>query len=157
MDIYVTYGQREGPTKIAAFDAALFDAGIANFNLIYLSSIIPPRSRVIVKRLGWDNKGYGDRLYVVISRVDIDKTGKTAFVGLGWFYDKNKGGVFVEHSSYNKKRLISYLKTTLKFMAKSRLIKAVSFFKVIGVKCKKAPACALIVAVYKSEKWQRHL
>jgi arginine decarboxylase len=40
MRIYVTTGKGEGPTPLAAFDAALIDAGIPNYNLIYLSSVI---------------------------------------------------------------------------------------------------------------------
>ena len=38
LDISITSGLGQGPTTLAAFDAALRDAGIANFNLIRLSS-----------------------------------------------------------------------------------------------------------------------
>ena len=41
MKITVTSGTGEGPTALAAFDAALLNAGVANYNLIYLSSAIP--------------------------------------------------------------------------------------------------------------------
>ena len=37
-----------GPTALAAFDAALRGAGTANFNLVRLSSVIPPASTVAV-------------------------------------------------------------------------------------------------------------
>ena len=47
MKIIVTSGTGEGPTSLAAFDAALLDAGVANYNLICLSSIIPPGSMTI--------------------------------------------------------------------------------------------------------------
>jgi hypothetical protein len=43
MEIYLSTGIGEGPTPLAAFDAAL-NAGIANYNLIVLSSVIPARS-----------------------------------------------------------------------------------------------------------------
>lgn len=39
MHIYVTTGTGEGPTPLAAFDAALINAGVANYNLICLSSV----------------------------------------------------------------------------------------------------------------------
>ena len=45
MNIYVSSGIGYGQTKLAAFDAALNEAGIANFNLIKLSSVIPPKVR----------------------------------------------------------------------------------------------------------------
>jgi arginine decarboxylase len=42
MQIHVSSGRGEGPTPLAAFDAALRDAGVSNYNLIALSSVIPP-------------------------------------------------------------------------------------------------------------------
>lgn len=48
--IVVTAGVAECPTALSAFDAALMDAGIANYNLIYLSSVIPGGS--VIKRTG---------------------------------------------------------------------------------------------------------
>lgn len=41
MKIQVTLGAGEGETGINAFDKALMDAGIADFNLVEMSSIIP--------------------------------------------------------------------------------------------------------------------
>jgi hypothetical protein len=46
MIIRVTSGTGTGPTELAAFDAALLDAGVANYNLIPLShSWIPSIAR----------------------------------------------------------------------------------------------------------------
>ena len=39
--LLVTSGTGEAATEPAAFDGALLDAGIANYNLIRLSSVIP--------------------------------------------------------------------------------------------------------------------
>ena len=65
-----------GPTALAAFDAALLGAGIANYNLIRLSSVIPP-STVIDATDGapWRERGHwGDRLYCVYARQDATTT-----------------------------------------------------------------------------------
>ncbi|MBI2914444.1 MAG: arginine decarboxylase, pyruvoyl-dependent [Firmicutes bacterium] len=35
-------GAGEGPTPLNAFDSALLDAGIGNYNLVRVSSIVPP-------------------------------------------------------------------------------------------------------------------
>lgn len=35
-------GQGEGKTELTAFDAALIDAGVSHYNLVKLSSIMPP-------------------------------------------------------------------------------------------------------------------
>ena len=153
MNIYITYGVGEGPTKLAAFDSALFNAGIANFNLIYLSSIIPPNSKIIQRKLTWNEKSFGNKLYVVISHLEFGKLSKSAYVGLGWIYDKKIGGIFAEHNSSSRKKLIFKLENTLGSMAKNRSIKNKPIMKVLRIDCKKLPKCGLIVAVYKDENW----
>jgi hypothetical protein len=40
----IVWGEGEGKTPISAYDCALSKAGIAHFNLISLSSVIPPHS-----------------------------------------------------------------------------------------------------------------
>jgi len=47
--ILITDGVGTGPTRLAAFDAALQIAGIGDFNLIELSSIVPNGSEIIIK------------------------------------------------------------------------------------------------------------
>ncbi len=44
MRIDIVWGGSEGKTLLSAFDRALLNAGIHNFNLIPLSSVIPPQS-----------------------------------------------------------------------------------------------------------------
>ena len=39
MNIHVASGLGTGPTKLSAFDAALNAAGVANYNIIKLSSV----------------------------------------------------------------------------------------------------------------------
>ena len=49
MDIKVVCGVGSGKTALSAFDSALKDAGVYNYNLITLSSIIPPDSIISKK------------------------------------------------------------------------------------------------------------
>ncbi|MCJ7816384.1 MAG: pyruvoyl-dependent arginine decarboxylase [Candidatus Aenigmarchaeota archaeon] len=67
MEIKVTHGTGEGPTALAAFDKALYDAGIGNYNLIKLSSVIPGNSKVIIEKIDWNEKEHGYKLYAVLS------------------------------------------------------------------------------------------
>jgi len=48
VNIQVSGGIGSGPTELSAFDQALVRAGVANYNLIYLSSVLPPDSDVTV-------------------------------------------------------------------------------------------------------------
>lgn len=156
MDIYITFGIGEGTTKLSAFDSALFDAGIANFNLIYLSSIIPPKSNIIERKLNWNNQHIGKKLYVVASQTIVDEIGKTGFVGLGWINNKNSGGFFAEFSSNTHIKTISYIQSTLKSMNTYRSLKNSPNIKIINVTCRKKPVCAIIAAVYEIENWPKH-
>ena len=47
MKLYLATAVGRGGTELAAFDAALVGAGVANFNLIRLSSVIPPNGEIV--------------------------------------------------------------------------------------------------------------
>ena len=67
LTVSVRLGTGTGPTRLAAFDAALRRAGIADRNLLVLSSIIPPRTRIERHATPATCPGsFGDRLYVVM-------------------------------------------------------------------------------------------
>jgi len=83
MKIFITWGSGDGPTEKAAFDAALFNAGIANYNLIPLSSVIPDNSEICVGKIDWNQKQHGYKLYVVLSyRIETRKD-KESWSGVG--------------------------------------------------------------------------
>src|SRR5438445_8079689 len=104
MQIHIGAGVGVGPTALSAFDAALNDAGIANYNLLKLSSIIPPKSEIIVhedKIVHDVPGGWGDRLYVVMAEIRIDKPNEEAWAGIGWVQDPVTGkGLFAEHDGH---------------------------------------------------------
>jgi arginine decarboxylase len=57
-----------GLTELAAFDAALLAAGVADRNLIRLSSVIPPGATIEQPSSPIESPGgWGDRLYVVLA------------------------------------------------------------------------------------------
>jgi len=154
MNIFITHGIGEGLTKLAAFDAALFDAGIANYNLIKLTSIIPPESKIIVGKLKWNKIEWGNKLYVVISSWVEEQFGEAVYVGLGWENEIKRGGIFVEHRGRTKKEVIDIIKKSLFSIKKYRLTKGKIEKKIVGIKCVDKPVCAIVAAVYKSEGWE---
>ncbi len=100
MIINIASGIGTGPTKLSAFDAALHHAGVANYNLIRLSSVIPPETtiRVSDKPLKEVPGNWGDRLYVVMAENRVDTPNVEAWAGIGWVQDQKSGkGLFVEH------------------------------------------------------------
>ncbi|UTF53223.1 pyruvoyl-dependent arginine decarboxylase [Natronosalvus rutilus] len=63
--IRVVWGSAAGPTKMAAYDGALADAGIENYNLVTVSSVIPATARVEAVGTAPDLGPVGNRLTVV--------------------------------------------------------------------------------------------
>ncbi|MFC7135620.1 pyruvoyl-dependent arginine decarboxylase [Halobaculum litoreum] len=65
MDILVADGVGHGPTELAAYDAALADAGVGDFNLVTVSSVVPADATVEAVGTAPDLGPAGDRLTVV--------------------------------------------------------------------------------------------
>ncbi|MBP6930022.1 pyruvoyl-dependent arginine decarboxylase [Patescibacteria group bacterium] len=148
--ITISSGQGEGSTKLAAFDAALWDAGVANYNLIKLSSVIPPNSKLIIGSPGNPRgKKVGERLYVVLAEKREDKAGEEAWAGLGWVQAKNGHGLFVEHNGTSEKEVIKLIKDSLEDMVKYRgNVYGQINYQTAGIKCRDKAVCALVVATY---------
>ena len=100
MKLYLASAIGRGSTELGAFDAALFGAGVANLNLVRLSSVIPPGSDIIqVERCPFEQNGrWGDRLYAVYAEQRTTTPGEQVWAGVGWCQDRETGqGLFVEH------------------------------------------------------------
>lgn len=155
MEIILTTGVGQGPTAIAAFDQALLEAGIANYNLIYLSSIIPANTVIRRTKYVTPPDEYGHRLYIVIARCDEATPGKTACAGIGWTQEEQTGrGLFVELHSSNQDEVEQNIHSSLQCMIDSRSLAYGSIQCVtIGQPCTGDPVCALVAAVYQSQGW----
>jgi arginine decarboxylase len=153
--ISITHGTGKGPTPVAAFDAALTEAGIANYNLIYLSSIIPDGSVLRRAKYVTPEHEYGYRLYVVMARCDVQQPGQPAWAGIGWVQVPESGcGLFVEVSGATREQVENDIHTSLASMRASRpqCYGAIES-EVAGITCQDQPVCALVIAVYKSVSW----
>lgn len=153
--IVLARGVGEGPTPLAAFDAALRDAGVANYNLIVLSSVIPPGA--LVQRGRWHTPAaaWGQRLYVVLSQMREDRPGHTAHAGIGWVQSADTGaGLFVELHDTDAERLRGDLQATLLAMQAGRGVTLGPVHtELVSARCTDRPVCALAIAVYAAEPW----
>jgi arginine decarboxylase len=157
MIIELVKGSGSGKTQLAAFDRALYEAGIANYNLIPLSSVIPPQTELkrIEKRQNRD-KEYGHKLYVVIAEMFASSKGEEAWSGLGWVnhVDNSGKGLFVEHTGRSEEEVIKQIEDSLNSMAEYREEeRGKIFWETSGIVCKDEPVCSIVAAVYKSEGW----
>lgn len=157
--IEVTTGVGCGPTKLAAFDAALLSAGVANFNLIVLSSVIPPGSAVtyVEESVANVHGQWGDRLYVVMAESRVDEPGQQAWAAIGWVQDPSSGkGLFVEHEGHSEADVRRDVAATLASMVASRDHPfGEPEYVIEGTVCRDEPACALVVAVFGAAPWPK--
>lgn len=156
MHIQVVSGCGNGPTELAAFDCALLAAGVANYNLIRLSSVIPAAATVSdAARDAVISGNWGDRLYVVMAEMRVHTPGAEAWAGLGWIQDRQTDqGLFVEHQGGSEHEVRASLQKSLTALAQTRHNDFGSHnIKVIGTICDQDPVCALVIAVYQAEGW----
>src|SRR5471032_2108995 len=148
MTIQIAEGTGTGPTKLAAFDAALNEAGIANYNLIRLSSIVPPGSKIDVHDGPISNQPgtWGDKLYVVMAEERVDTPNAEAWAGIGWVQDKETGkGLFVEHEGNNEHSVKRDIQQSLETLMAVRNVNFGEIqMKVTGRTCTHEPVCALV-------------
>jgi arginine decarboxylase len=143
-----------GRTLLSAFDHALLEAGVGNFNLIPLSSVIPPHSTVTV---GGDRVpgGHGDRLYCVEAVAYADHPGEVVSAGLGWVIHPTIGGLFVEHTGGSPESVEEQIHLSLADMAEQRGIDFGGVRTAISsAHCVDRPVCALAIAAYAVADWR---
>ncbi len=158
MIIKVASGIGSGPTKLSAFDSALNHAGVANYNLIRLSSVIPPETEIEPQETALkDLPGeWGDKLYVVMAEQRESTPNREAWAGIGWVQDKKTGkGLFVEHEGESEKTVREDIRDSLNALMATRNVDFGPIeMKVVGAMCHRDPICAMVVAVYQVSDWQ---
>ncbi|WP_340097996.1 pyruvoyl-dependent arginine decarboxylase [Salinibaculum salinum] len=93
----VVWGSATGPTAMAAYDAALADANIHNYNLVTVSSVIPAAPPLEVVGTAPDLGPVGNRLTVVQSKATrAPGESAAAVAGIGWARSESGRGIFYE-------------------------------------------------------------
>jgi len=166
MKITVTAGSGTGSTTLSAFDAALKAAGIHNYNIIKLSSVIPPGSKVVVRK--WKNSPteHGKKLYTVLADIRSDILGRSIAAGIGWYQIADGRGIFAEHTdvieSLNakeaEKNVAQKIEATIRDLCAHRgyPFSKRNFKTVISsAEVKNKPTCALVAAAYESQDFDQ--
>jgi arginine decarboxylase len=156
LTIVLTTGVGHAPTPLSSFDAALYEAGIGDANLIALSSVIPQAAELVEKRPELPPEAWGHRLYVVLAQETATVPGQQAWAGIGWVRDETGRGLFVEHHGPDEDGVRADIAASLDSM---RTYRPQHFGPVEmllrGTQCEGAPATALVSAVYQSQGWEQ--
>ncbi|MXV64582.1 pyruvoyl-dependent arginine decarboxylase [Natronorubrum sp. JWXQ-INN-674] len=94
--IRVVWGAASAPTAMASYDAALAEAGVENYNLVSVSSVIPAGVDVEAVGTAPDLGPAGERLTVVEARATTAGPGQVS-AALAWSRSVEDGpGLFYE-------------------------------------------------------------
>jgi len=96
--VFLTNGVGRHKYQLKSFEEALREAGVAQQNLVQVSSILPPKCRVISREKGLRRLVPGGICYSVMARSDTDEHGRlvVASVGVAVPKDTNKWGYLSE-------------------------------------------------------------
>ncbi|MFH0936155.1 MAG: arginine decarboxylase, pyruvoyl-dependent [Candidatus Woesearchaeota archaeon] len=102
--IFFTKGVGIHKDKLASFEAALRDAGIAKYNLVYVSSILPPNCKIISKEKGVKLLKPGQILFCVLARSETNELNRLISSAIGVATPKNNNhyGYLSEHHSFGE-------------------------------------------------------
>ena len=96
--MFLTKGVGRHKYKLKSFEDALRKAGVAQQNLVQVSSILPPRCKVISKEKGLQELTPGGICFCVMARSDTDEHGRlvASSVGMAVPKDRTKWGYLSE-------------------------------------------------------------
>jgi arginine decarboxylase len=102
--MFFTKGVGRHKEYLQSFEMALRDAGIAEYNLVMVSSIFPPNCKRISKEEGKKLLSPGQVVFCVMARNATDEPNRlvVASIGLAQPTDPNQHGYLSEHHSFGE-------------------------------------------------------
>jgi arginine decarboxylase len=102
--LFFTKGVGRQKEELRSFELALRNAGIEKCNLVQVSSIFPPKCKIISRRQGLAELVPGQITYCVLARSCSNEFSRliAASIGCALPNDKNLYGYLSEHHSYGQ-------------------------------------------------------
>lgn len=102
--LFLTKGVGRHRAKLVSFELALRDAGIAQYNLVEVTSIFPPGCKIIPKEEGIRHLSPGEIVFCVMSRNSTDEPHRlmASSIGLAIPAEEDKYGYLLEHQSFDQ-------------------------------------------------------
>jgi arginine decarboxylase len=102
--IFFTKGTGKHKHQLQSFELALRNAGIEKCNIVNVSSIIPPKCRIIPREKGINMLKPGQITHCVMSRNNTNEPNRLvgAAIGIAIPREKNSYGYISEHHSYGE-------------------------------------------------------
>jgi arginine decarboxylase len=102
--LFFTKGVGKHKEKLESFEFALRNAGIEKFNLVKVSSILPPNCKIVSKERGLKELDTGQIVYCVISQNSSNEPRRllAASIGCAIPTDRSNYGYLSEHHSFGE-------------------------------------------------------
>ncbi len=102
--LFFTKGVGRHREKLTSFELALRNAGIEKFNLVRVSSILPPSCEIISAEEGLKELSPGEIVYCVLSEAASNEPGRkiAASIGVAIPADKKMYGYLSEHHAFGQ-------------------------------------------------------
>jgi len=102
--VFFTKGVGRHKDELQSFELALRNAGIEKCNLVSVSSIIPPKCKIVSKEKGIKELKAGEITYVVMSRNKTNEPNRMvgASVGVAIPKERESYGYISEHHCYGE-------------------------------------------------------
>ena len=102
--LFLTRGVGVHKEKLTSFEMALREAGIAHFNLVRVSSIFPPRCKIIEREEGLQLLQAGEIVFAVIAEMSTNEPGRriASSIGIARPSDLDKYGYLSEHHTFGQ-------------------------------------------------------
>ena len=102
--LFLTKGIGVAEDKLTSFEFALRDAGIAGTNIVLISSIFPPKAKLISRKDGLKLIKPGQVLFTIYSRNQTNEPHRlvSASVGIAQPKDTSKYGYLSEYESFGQ-------------------------------------------------------
>ena len=102
--LFLTRGMGVHNEKLTSFEMALREAGIAHFNLVRVSSIFPPRCKIIERDEGLQLMQPGEIVFAVLAEMSTNEPGRriASSIGVARPTDPDRYGYLSEHHTFGQ-------------------------------------------------------
>jgi len=153
--IVVCAGKGVGATRLSAFDAALWDAGIGDYNLIHLSSVIPAGCIVEEGKHLPRRDEVGWKLYCVLSTSYRASAAEGGWAGLGWASTYHKGGILIEEVGETRDEVADKIEKAYRDMLHRRGDIGDLHASIVQAPAPVPHSCAAVAALFAAVPWSR--
>ena len=102
--VFFTKGVGRHKHQLQSFELALRDAGIEKFNIVTVSSILPPNCTIVTREEGLKDLSPGQIVHVVMARNTTDEPNRLVASSIGCAIpaDRSQYGYLSEHHTYGE-------------------------------------------------------